>query len=225
MAIPIPAVLGRLAQEGVSVQWRDGKAVFKAAAAPPADIVELIDARKAEISAFLHPDAVRRRLDAEAEVLRASRPPDVGDDRWQTALDGLKAFIANGHGDEAERLGWTRDELFRVPKLWSQISLCGRALLIGDNEVTEVTASRIGIKTASGSSQGFYREPAVDYGVAYRARLKQIGDDALSEENQLRALEAVTNLFRANNPGASVDEANAAVRTAIGAQGAGAARE
>ena len=57
----VPAVLARLAQSDVSVQWRDGKAVFKAAAAPPADIVALIDARKADISAFLHPDAVQRR--------------------------------------------------------------------------------------------------------------------------------------------------------------------
>ena len=60
-----------------------------------------------------------------------------------------------------------------------------------------------------------------DYGVAYRARLKQIGDDALKEEFRLRALEAVTNLFRANNPGASVDEANAAVRAAINNGAAG----
>ena len=54
----VSAVLTRLAQCGVSVRWRDGKAVFRAEAAPPAAIVALIEARKAAISAFLHPDAV-----------------------------------------------------------------------------------------------------------------------------------------------------------------------
>ena len=73
MADSVPAVLGRLAQDGVSVQWRDGKAVFKASAEPPSDVVALIDARKAEVSAFLHPDAVQRRLEAEA-VGSASAP-------------------------------------------------------------------------------------------------------------------------------------------------------
>ena len=184
MADSVPAVLGRLAQADVSVQWRDGKAVFKAAAEPPPDVVALIDARKADISAFLHPDAVRRRLEAKAEVLRAPRPPDVTDGRWETALDGLRAFIGNGYADEAQRLGWPRDELFAVPPLWARVDLCGAALLIGDREVVDITSNEIRIKTASGATTAFYRKPQVDYGVAYRARLKQIGDDALNEENR-----------------------------------------
>jgi hypothetical protein len=61
MADSIPEVLTRLARSGVSVRWRNGRAVFSAAAEPPADIIALIDARKAEVSAFLHPEAVRRR--------------------------------------------------------------------------------------------------------------------------------------------------------------------
>ena len=92
----IPAVLARLAQHVVSVRWRDGNAVFKAAAAPPADIVALIDARKAEVSVFLHPEAVQHRLDAEAEVLQAPCPPDVSDGHWETALDVLRALLAGG---------------------------------------------------------------------------------------------------------------------------------
>ena len=210
----IPAVLGQLGQHGVSVQWRDGKAVFRAAAAPPADIVALIGARKTDISSFLHPDAVQRRLDVEAEVLRAPRPPDVNGDRWATALDGLRAFIGNGYADEALRLGWSKNELFRVPELWSQIHLCGVGLLVGNREVVSVTPTEIRIKTSSGTL-AFYRETEIDYGVAYRARIKQIGDDALNEENRLRALEAVVNLFRTHHPDASIDEAKTAVLAAI----------
>jgi hypothetical protein len=135
------------------------------------------------------------------------RPPDVRDSDWEAAL-------AAGHAAEALRLGWPEDELFRVPKLWSQ-NFCGAALLIGDREVTEITASRIGIKTSSGAPQGFYRKPQVDYGVAHRARIKSLGDDGLKEEFQLRALEHTVNLYLANHPGAGIDAANAAVRDII----------
>ena len=93
----------------------------------------------------------------------ATRPPDASDDRWQAALRGLSAFVAGGWADQAERLGWTRDELFRVPELWSQIHLTGAALLIGDSEVIEVTPTEIRIRTPSGATQSFYRRPAVDY--------------------------------------------------------------
>ena len=211
----IPAVLFRLAQSNVSVLWRDGKAVFRAAAAPPADIIALIEARKADISTFLCPEAVQRRLDAKADVLRAERPSDVSDAHWATALRGLRAFLAAGHGDEAERLGWPRDELYRVPELWSQVHLCGVALLIGDCEVIEVTAAAIKVRTASGAIQAFYRKPPIDYALAYRTRLKMAGEDGLREEPRLRALEAVTNLYLSNNPDSTVDQAVAAVRTAI----------
>jgi hypothetical protein len=68
MANSIPVVLCELAREGVSVQWRDGKAIFSAATEPPTDVVALIDAHKADISAFLHPEAIQRRLDAEADL-------------------------------------------------------------------------------------------------------------------------------------------------------------
>ena len=55
----------------------------------------------------------------------------------------------------------------------------------------------------------------IDYSLIFRTRIKQIGDDASKEEFQLRAREATVNLFRANNPGASIDQAAAVVRAAI----------
>jgi hypothetical protein len=211
----ISAVLSRLAQSGVSVQWRDGKAVFSAAAEPPADVVAFVDTHKAEISAFLHPDAVQRRLEAEADSLRAPRPPDVSDGQWEIALRGLQAFIANGHSAEALRLGWPRSELFAVPPVWARVDLCGVGLLIGDCEVTEVTSTRIQIKTSSGAVQAFYRRPEIDYGLAYRTRLASIGLDAQKEEFQLRTLEAVVNLYRSHHPGSDIDAAKVAVLAVI----------
>jgi hypothetical protein len=217
MGDSIPAVLAQLAGGGVSVRWRDGKAVFKAAAAPPADIVALIDARKAEISAFLHPDAVQGRLDAEAEVLQALQPPDVTAPHWEAALRGLRSFIELGHAAEALRLGWPRNELYAVPPLWSRGDLFGWALLIGDREVVSITSAEIRVKASSGVTLAFYRKPEVDYRVAYEAHLKAIfgnypGD---SEEPRLRAVERTVGLFRSNNPNASLGDAKAAVLAAI----------
>lgn len=220
MADSIPAVLGRLAQVGVSVQWRDGKAVFKAAAEPPSDVVALIDTHKADISAFLHPDAVRRRLEANAEVLRAVRPPDISNGHWEVALRGLRAFLAAGLGAEAERLGWPRYELYAVPPMWARVDLCGAALLIGDRELVGVTSNEIRIKTASGATLAFYRKPAVDYGLVFRERLKLIRGNYAghSEEPRLRAVEHTVNTYRANT-GTDLETAKGAVLSAINLRG------
>jgi hypothetical protein len=83
-----------------------------------------------------------------------TRPPDVSDDRWQAALRGLSAFVAGGWADQAEALGWTRDELFAAPLVWSRVDLCGVGLLIGDREIVGVTPNEIRIKTASGRDDG-----------------------------------------------------------------------
>ena len=135
-------ILARAKARGVMIRLDGAELEITADRKPDEDLLDAIVGCKADISALLHPDAVRRRLEAEAEVLRAVRPPDVAADRWATALHGLRAFIAAGHGVEAERLGWPRDELYRVPELWSQVHLCGVALLIGDHTVTEVYCVR-----------------------------------------------------------------------------------
>ena len=75
--------------------------------------------------------------------------------------------------------------------------------------------TEIRLKASSGASLAYYRKPAVDYGVAYRARIKQLGLDASKEEFQLRALEATVNLYRSHHPNADVDTAKAAVLAAI----------
>jgi hypothetical protein len=142
-----------------------------------------------------------------------SRPPDVTRADWTAAIRGLRTFLTAGWGDKAEAEGWPLAELYLVPELWSQVHLCGAALLIGDREVVEVTPTRIGIKTASGSVLSFYRKPVVDYRVAYEAHLKAIcgnypGD---SEEPRLRAVERTVVLFRSNNPNASLEDAKRAV--------------
>ena len=59
----------------------------------------------------------------------------------------------------------------------------------------------------------------IDYGLAYRARIKALGDDALKEEYRLRAFDAMVYLFRADNPGVDIDTANAAMRAIIARTG------
>jgi hypothetical protein len=120
-----------------------------------------------------------------------------------------------GGADEALRLGWPYEELFEVPPSWSCGDLCGVGLLIGDREVVSIRPNEIRIRASSGSVLTFYRKPAVDYGLAYRARVKQLGLDASKEEFQLRALEAVVNLYRSHHPSADVDTAKVAALAAI----------
>jgi hypothetical protein len=170
----VAAALRKLAESGVSAEWSEGGAVFKAAAPPPAEIVALIDARKAEISTFLHPESVKRRLDAAMAAIGAKRPADATDEQWGAAMRGLMRFRADGHGEAAERAGWSWDELYASPPLWARIDSCGAALLIGDREVIEVSAAAIRIRTASGSILSFYRRPRVDYGLVYRERRREL---------------------------------------------------
>jgi hypothetical protein len=147
----------------------------------------------------------------------AKRPPDVSDARWQAALAGLQQFLAGGWGEKAERLGWPRDELFAVPKLWSQIQLTGVALLIADNEVTEVTPGEIRIRTASGAVQTFRRQPEPDWNRVYIERLTLSGLDAGSEEPRLRAIEYAVAEYRKHH-GVDLEAAKRAVRAAITAK-------
>ena len=160
------------------------------------------------------PSVPERHLNLLLRIERA-RPNNVNEAQWDEAMRGLRTFLAMGGADEALRLGWPHDELFRVPELWSQIHLCGAALLIGDHEVIGITPTEIRIKASSGSPLTFYRKSAVDYALAHRTRIKSLGDDGLKEESRLRALEATVALFLANHPNADVDAAKAAVLAAI----------
>ena len=74
---------------------------------------------------------------------RRTAPPQ----RWATAQLGLQRFVAEGWGDQAILLGWTVEELYAVPALWSRIDLCGVALLIDDRRVAAITETSIAIAT------------------------------------------------------------------------------
>jgi len=167
-------------------------------------------------------DAAWERHTPLLNSIRAARPSDVLNDPWRHTIDGLRIFLLSGLGDEAERLGWLRDELYAVPSVWNRVDLCGAALLIGDSAVVEVTSTRIQIRTSSGATQSFYRRPVPDYALAFRERLKAAGEDGRGAEVRLRALEAVVNLYRSHHPDADVDTAKAAVLAAIAAREAAA---
>ena len=144
-----------------------------------------------------------------------SRPSDVRDAHWAAALRGLRAFLAAGYGEEAARLGWPAHELFRVPTPWVRDEWRGAGLQIGDGEVTEITASRIGYRASSGAQLAVCRTGPHDYAAGYRTRLKARGEDACREEVQLRVFEAVVGDYLANNPSVTIDQAAASVRAAI----------
>jgi hypothetical protein len=84
-------------------------------------------------------------------------PPDCLPRRWTEAQDGLRRFVNDGWGDQVALLGWTAEELYRVPPLWSRINLTAAALLVGYRRVTAVTADNIVIESRPGSQLIFHR--------------------------------------------------------------------
>jgi hypothetical protein len=118
---------------------------------PPADVVALLKSVKPDLLRILE-----CRAAAEA-ALGSEMPTDCRPWRWVVAQDGLTRFLVEGWGDKAALMGWTPTELYRVPELWSQISLTGAALLIGDKKVIAVTEASIVVETQSGSRLTFRR--------------------------------------------------------------------
>jgi hypothetical protein len=205
-------ILAQAAQRGVEVELNptgDGLRL-RSDGDPPTDLVELLKGIKPELVAHLRARARALLL----EAVEAAPPCDVSDSVWQTALRGLRAFLANGHSDAAEAAGWPRDELYAVPEAWARVDACGAALLIGDATVVEVASTRIQIRTASGSTQAFYRKPKFDIALAYSARLKSLGLDATEQEPCLRAREAVVLSYQAHCR-CDYETAKAAVLAAI----------
>ena len=129
----------------------DGGIRYQAAAAPPPDVVAVLAAAK--------PDFLRVLAGREAArtALNATAPPDCLPRRWTEAQDGLRRFVADGWADQAALLGWTPDELYRVPPVWTRIDLAGAALLIAARRVVAVTEASIAIETPSGSHLKFRR--------------------------------------------------------------------
>jgi hypothetical protein len=130
----------------------DGSGVaYQADAAPPPEVVAILAAAK--------PDFLRVLAGREAArtAMNATAPDDCPPRRWAEAQDGLQRFIRDGWGDQAALLGWTAEELYRVPPVWRRIDLTGAALLIGDARVIAVTENSIAIEMLSGSRLKFRR--------------------------------------------------------------------
>jgi hypothetical protein len=125
--------------------------VYQAKAAPPPDVVAVLAAAK--------PDFLRILGGREAAkaALNTAAPPDCLPQRWGAAQEGLRRFVRDGWCDQASLLGWTVEELYRVPPLWARVNLTGAALLIADRRVIAVTETSIATETLSGSLLKFRR--------------------------------------------------------------------
>ena len=129
----------------------DGDGLILEAPKLPPDVVALLKTVKPDLLRVL---AVREA----AQAALAGRPPaDCPESQWKPARRGLERFIAEGCGDQAALLGWTAEELYRLPRLWSRIDLTGAAWLVGFRRVTAVTADNIVIESRSGSRLKFRR--------------------------------------------------------------------
>ena len=78
--------------------------------------------------------------------------------RTAANLDDLrKLLIRDGWSDQATLLGWTAEELYRVPPVWARVDLTGAALMTGDRRVIAVTGTSIALEALSGSRLKFRR--------------------------------------------------------------------
>jgi hypothetical protein len=125
----------------------DGILLETKAAELPEDVVDLIIAAKSDLLRILE------WRDAARAALAAKMPADAYEKRWNKALRGLRRFASEGWADRAALLGWTKDELYRLPERWAAIHLVGAAWLIGDHKVVAVTADNIVIETHTGARQ------------------------------------------------------------------------
>ena len=79
--------------------------------------------------------------------------------QWTGGSEGLGRFINEGWSVRAIELGWSEDELFRLPSNWHRIRETGVAWLIGRWLVVNVTAEAIIVRPPWSSAQlKFYRE-------------------------------------------------------------------
>ena len=142
--------IARAEAAGVVVRLDDGEIVAEADTLPSAIIAEL----KA-----IRPGLMRllKARQAAERAMRAERPDDCWMHRWSEAQRGLVGFIHDGWGDRAALLGWTVEELYRLPPLWSQIHLTGCAWLVGDKRVVAATEASIVIEASQGSRLRFRR--------------------------------------------------------------------
>src|SRR6516165_7878680 len=100
--------IARAEKAGVVVRLDNGEIVAEADTLPSAIIAELKAIRPGPMRLFNAGQAAER-------AMRAERPDDCWMHRWSEAQRGLIGFIHDGWGDRAALLGWTPEELFRLP--------------------------------------------------------------------------------------------------------------
>jgi hypothetical protein len=138
---------------GVAVTLKaDGSGlILEADTNPPPDVLEALRAAKPDLLRIL---SGREAAKAASE---SAAPPGCPERRWAKAQYGLQRFVSEGWADQAARLGWTIEELYRVPLVWSRVDLTGAALMIGDRRVVAVTEASIVVETRSGAHLKFRR--------------------------------------------------------------------
>ena len=151
MSAPALEALAAAKAAGVKLILDGPNIILGATPRLPPDVVDLLKAVK--------PDLLRILAGREAAkaAFDARPPPNCSPQRWAETLHGLQHFVRDGWGDQAALIGWTAEELYRVPAVWSRVDLTGAALMIGDRRVIAITETSIATETLSGSRLKFRR--------------------------------------------------------------------
>lgn len=151
MTAPALAALAAAKASGVRVIRQGDALILEATPKLPPHVVALLKAAKPDLLRIL------ASRDAAKATFDAKPPLNCSEERWARTLHGLQSFVGEGWGDQAALLGWTHEELYRVPPVWGRIDLTGAALLAGRRTIVAVTEASIAIETLLGSRLKFRR--------------------------------------------------------------------
>jgi hypothetical protein len=115
----------------------DGDDLIAEAPEVPADVLAILRPAKADIVRIL------KWRDPAQAPFGIRRPHDATIEQWDAALLGLHHFFAGKWDEQAKACGWSDPELYATPKLWSQVSMTGIALLVGEWRVVAVDGEAV----------------------------------------------------------------------------------
>ncbi len=176
-------LLERALQYGVVVEARGDRLSLRAPKAPPAEVVEELRVRKAEVltllagdwgddqeerAAIVEHDAGAPREWAEGFArLDPARPPgDVPRERWLAFLDDCGRFLDGGWGPRAAALGWGPLDLFGCDRVkpFARIDRQGLLWILGGHRLVALTAELAKFETETGKRLTYRPAPLREAG-------------------------------------------------------------
>jgi hypothetical protein len=149
------SIIAELRSRGVEVALDGERLVLRAARPLPAGEIDVLRQLKSDIIECLRREsAISVQIEAMRSIPCPNNEPPERFERYRAGAIGF----AREWGAKALAAGWTEEELFSFAVPFANVERRGAAWFVANNEVIEVAASAITIRTASGAMQRIYRK-------------------------------------------------------------------